>query len=456
MNRNCIIAAALSLAGLVPLSLRAGEGAGGKGDGRLVTLEQAYDLALSTDQNIGISYVALQAAKLAPLAAFTKLAPQINGYTSANGQSTRSSGNRVVTDASGTGVTGSSSSAAAGRYNDIGFTATQPLFDLTFFPAYRRGKATLEGARLDYRSKIREILFGVAQAYYDVLSQQRLVEVDKETFRLANEQFDLAQKQANVGVVTRSDVLRAQVVVETDRRTMLEDANTLESRRNVLANILNLPVDKPFHVGAPKDYEANLPVFQTVLGKALTQREDLRSKDQAVRRDTESHNEARAAYIPKVSAGLDAGRNSEFQSKYTNNWQANVTVSVPIFNGGQRELDLKTTAFQVQQTRLERDQVAKTVNQDVKDAWLNVKSLTETLAALRTQVAAAEQCYKDIQNQYQAGTTTSLDVLTALNDLKTARKDIALQTFSLQVALRKLEQVCGTFQQDRVNHAPHQ
>jgi hypothetical protein len=33
---------------------------------------------------------------------------------------------------------------------------------------------------------------------------------------------------------------------------------------------------------------------------------------------------------------------------------------------------------------------------------------------------------------------------------------MALQTFSLQVALRKLEQVSGTFQQDRVNHAPHQ
>ena len=98
----------------------------------------------------------------------------------------------------------------------------------------------------------------------------------------------------------------------------------------------------------------------------------------------------------------------------------------------------------------------KVVEQEVKDAWLNVKSLTETLAALRTQVAAAEQGYKDIKNQYGAGTSTSVDVLSALNDLNTARKDIAQQTYALQLALRKLEQVGGTFQQDRVNHAPHQ
>ena len=248
----------------------------------------------------------------------------------------------------------------------------------------------------------------------------------------------------------------AQVVVETDRRTMIEDTNTLESKRNVLGNILNLPADSPFHLSTPPDYVTSLPAFANVLGKALAQREDLRSAEQAIKRDTEAHNEARTAYAPKIAASLDAGRNSEFQSKYTNNWQANVTVSIPILNGGQRELDLKTTAFQVQQTKLVRDQLAKTVEQTVKDAWLNVKSLSETLSALRTQEAAAEQGYKDIQNQYTAGTSTSLDVLTALNDLNTARKDMALQTFSLQVALRKLEQVSGTFQQDRVNHAPHQ
>ncbi len=444
MNRILLIAASLIFAGTPIPSLLAGEG--GKGGGRVISLEQAYDLALSSDQAIGIAYVALEQAKLAPLAAYTKLLPQVNGTTSANWQSKRNSVNR----------TGSSGSSAASRYNDVGVSVQQPLFDLSFFPAYRRGKATLEGARLDYRAKIREILFGVAQAYFDVLSQQKLLEVDKEAFRLASEQYDLAQKQANVGVAIRSDVLRAQVAVESARRQMLQDGNTLESKRNILANILNLPADHPFTLSTPPDHASTLPSFASVLGKALIQREDLKSKDQAIRRDTEAHNEARTEYAPKVIASLDAGRNNEFDSKYANNWQANVSVSIPIFNGGQRELNLKSTAFQIRQTQLERDQLAKTVEQDVKDAWLNVKSLTETLSALRTQVAAAEQGYKDIQNQYQAGISTSLDVLTALNDLNTARKDLAQQTYSLQLSLRKLEQVGGTFQQDRVNRAPHQ
>ena len=92
----------------------------------------------------------------------------------------------------------------------------------------------------------------------------------------------------------------------------------------------------------------------------------------------------------------------------------------------------------------------------MKDAWLNVKSLTETLTALQTQVSAAEQSYKDIQNQYTVGTSTSVDVLSALNDLNNARKDLTQETYSLQVALRNIEQVSGCFQEQRVNNAPHQ
>lgn len=418
------------------------------GEGKLITLEKAYDMALSSDQAIGIAYVTLQRAKLEPLAAYTKLAPQVSATTSINGQSTR--GRTGSTSAGGGG------GGNAGRYNDAGVSLQQPLFDLSFFPARRRGQASYEGARLDYRAKIREILFGVAQAYYDVLSQQRLVEVDKETFRLASEQYDLAQKQAGVGIVTRSDVLRAQVAVESARRAMVQDGNTLESKQNILGNILNLPPDQPFRLSPPPDYPTELPRFAAILGKALANREDLRSKDMAIVRDIEAHKQAKAEYAPKIIASVDAGRNDQSSNRYQNNWQANIAVNIPIFNAGQRELDVKNAAFQVEQTKLERAQLEKTVEQDVKDAWLNVKSLTETLTALRTQVAAAEQSYTDIKNQYEAGTSTSVDVLSALNDLNSARKDLAQQTYSLQLALRKLEQAGGTFQQQRVNKAPHQ
>jgi len=61
------------------------------------------------------------------------------------------------------------------------------------------------------------------------------------------------------------------------------------------------------------------------------------------------------------------------------------------------------------------------------------------------------QSYQDLQNQYRAGTATSVDVLSALNDFNAARRDLAVQTYVYQVALRNLEQVAGVFQETRVD-----
>jgi outer membrane protein TolC len=82
-----------------------------------------------------------------------------------------------------------------------------------------------------------------------------------------------------------------------------------------------------------------------------------------------------------------------------------------------------------------------------------VRTLQQTLKALHAQVVAAEQGYHDLENQYRAGTATSVDVLSALDDLNTARKNLAVQIYGFQVALRNVEEVAGVFQEPRVQRA---
>ena len=123
---------------------------------------------------------------------------------------------------------------------------------------------------------------------------------------------------------------------------------------------------------------------------------------------------------------------------------------MPFLTGGQREIDLKTAGEQVEEDRLNRDKIAKTVEADVRQAWLNAESLEESLVSLRVQVDAANQSYQDEEHEYQAGTAASVDVLTALININTSENALAVQVYAYQVALRNLEQAAGVFQQERV------
>ena len=159
-----------------------------------------------------------------------------------------------------------------------------------------------------------------------------------------------------------------------------------------------------------------------------------------------------AQYGPQIVAQWsDAWTDPSTQSTPNRFWDANFAVSIPIFEGGQREIDLRRAGYSIHEARLSHENLSKSIEVEVKTAWLQVHTLEQTLKAVQAEVDAAEENYKTLQNQYKAGTATSLDAQQALRDLNSARTDLAVQTYDYQVALRDLERATGVFQEKRVN-----
>lgn len=415
--------------------------------GREVTLEQAYEIALGSDQSVGIAALNLKKAELEPLTALTRMGPTVTmGAREFWPQGAATSGG-------GGGASGRSGNSPAS------ITYEQPLFDLSVVPAYKRGKLLTQSAKHEYRALMREVLFGVTAAYYAVLQQQSVVAVNRETTALAKETLDLAEKRVKAGEVTRTDALRATAQWQEGRRTLIEAEGTLDILRNKLANILNLPVETVIEVVEPKEGMKAPASLGPLFGTALQKRDDLLAQRLTIEQDVQRRQEIRATYLPKVSLQMSAFAQSNSSSggggggntAQPSNWQAVLSVSLPFLNGGQREIQMKSAQYQIEQSRLAADLYRETVQQQVYEAWVIQRVLGETLEALRAQVEAATQGYKDLQNQYTAGSATSLDVLDALRVLNSARQAHAAQRFARQVALHRLEQVTGIYQEPRIS-----
>ncbi|MEY4483778.1 MAG: hypothetical protein RL693_1230 [Verrucomicrobiota bacterium] len=408
---------------------------------RVVTLEQAYDMVLETDQSVKIAWYAAKKANLEPQFALTRMRPTLSAGASGERQN-RSGSNPLVRSSSG----------------QADITLEQPIFDLTVFPAFRRGKLVSKSAELQYRALLREVLLSVTTAYYEVLQQEQIISVNTQGVQLAQENVDVAEKRSRAGEVTRTDVLRATASFQENKRALIESTSILDVRRNVLANLLNIdPAVQTVMVKEPGEQITNPAKFDVLLERAYAHREDLQAQALVIQQDVESRKEIRAGYAPKVSAQLGAqtsGSNSSTTNGTDNHsWQAVINVNIPFLTGGQRELDIKVAGYQIEQSKLDYENLRKSIQEEVKNAWVTVRTLTETIIALKAQVEAAQQGYQDILSQYKAGTTKSIDVLDALQSLNDARKDLAVQSYGYQVALRKVEQVSGVFQEPRVSQA---
>ena len=120
----------------------------------------------------------------------------------------------------------------------------------------------------------------------------------------------------------------------------------------------------------------------------------------------------------------------------------------PLFDGGNRELDLLEANETLSQTELRVTELEKEIRVEVREALLSVETLHATLETLHKEVALARENYEMTSKQYRVGLSTSLDVNTSLNTLNQVRTQLIDQTYTYQIALLNLDNAVGVFAQD--------
>ena len=204
---------------------------------RVIALEEAYQLAVVNEEQVAIAARELAKAKLLPWRAVALMAPrgEIGGAYSRNKDEIAFNAPPEARSLFG------GSSVIRPRNNWLStFQVTQPLIEPSFFPSWRLGKDAVREEEERYEFTIRGVLFGVAQAYYEVLRFEAQVKVAQDTLKLAQEELKRAHVRFRVGEVTKTDILRAEVAVERAGRALIVDRNRLKLARTVLARTVGL------------------------------------------------------------------------------------------------------------------------------------------------------------------------------------------------------------------------
>ena len=411
---------------------------------RVIALEEAYQLAVVNEEQVAIAARELAKAKLLPWRAVALMVPRgdIGGAYSRNKDEIAFNAPPEARSLFG------GSSVIRPRNNWLStFQVTQPLIEPSFFPSWRLGKDAVREEEERYEFTVRGVLFGVAQAYYEVLRFEAQVKVAQDTLKLAQEELQRAHVRFRVGEVTKTDILRAEVAVERASRALVVDRNRLKLARTVLARTVGL--SETVGVLEPTPPQAVKSDYTGLLDRAYAQRQDLRAQNLAVRVARERKNLVLTRYFPQVDAQFSYPRlDPETFADRDEFWTLFVNLRWPLFDGGNRELDLLEANETLSQTELRVTELEKEIRVEVREALLSVETLHATLETLHKEVALARENYEMTSKQYRVGLSTSLDVNTALNTLNQVRTQLIDQTYTYQVALLNLDNAIGVFAQD--------
>ena len=324
------------------------------------------------------------------------------------------------------------------------FQASYDLFNARKLADLGRTRAELESADAgELEQRFRSALLTEAD-YYDVLQNQELARVAADRTQRAEEGLGIARARVVSGAAVQSDSL--QLVLEVTQ------ARTDQLRRDAALRVARLQLGRRVGEAGPVDAEpvdtAPAPELPLALDEAVqlavTQGPQYRAARAGERAASALLKAERGQYLPQVTLlGTHVRFDDSFFPSARNVSSIALSVSLPIWDDGRRELAISQARVNRDVSRAIREDLERAARPDVTQAYEAYVTARATAVLSSTGVLVAQENYRVQESRYRAGSTTILDVLDAQIRLTQSEADLVQARYAARLALAGLEAILG-------------
>jgi outer membrane protein len=411
---------------------------------RPVTLAEAIQLAQQNSPQSIAARGSVESGRVALRSAYGAFLPSINASFGAGRQFT-GAGQLTRVNSAGERVT-----IAGNQWNysnSLGFSAQ--LFNAANIPNVRAAKAEVTAATQGVITQSFTVALNVEQQFYASLSALESEDAARTQLAQAQQQLNASRRRVVAGAATASDSLTAVVLVANAQlalrtaQNVRRDANAALTRLAGSSVPLSAALDDP-EVAARDTVRIDSAAVVTLaeaspnIAQAVAQLAAAEQRRKA----------ARAAYIPTVNANYSRGGNGIGVYGFGDNpfvysGQLNLSLSIPIFNGFVREGQIaNATINQANAAATLRD--ARLEARHLSVQYIDALRLGQEQVVVQTaSIAAATENLRVVQQRYNLGLSTIVDLLTAQTTLNQAQANLIAARNSVRLATAQIEALIG-------------
>jgi outer membrane protein len=404
---------------------------------RAVTLEQALQMANENNPQVVGATGAISSAQAAERSARGAYLPSL----SVNAGTSLAGANAFGTPAAGTALGGTSDAYSAG------LSASWDVYTGGRRGAEREAaQAGTRAAQATLTAQRANVSLDVERAFYEVLRTEDLAVVAQSRIQRAEEGQTAAQQRLQLGSATRSDLLRAQLELNTARGDLLQARTERDAARLALGRL----VGADDAVTATRGAESRLdPIGDAEAAALLDAIQGEAPAVLAARAQTESAaaglDAARSQYLPSisVSSGYSWRNENPAFDQSQGSWSVGLGVSYPIFNGYQREESVVRARTQQTAAQATLADAVRGVRTDAARALGQLRLAQERITLAEQAAATAQEDLRVQRERYRLGSSTILDLLTSQEALVQAETDVVTARYDYQVARAELQALAG-------------
>src|SRR5262245_7196458 len=304
-----------------------------------------------------------------------------------------------------------------------------------------------------------QLLYEVAQAYYDAVLSERLVSIAAATLEQAGETLKQTQAGFDAGTQPEFEVLRARVSRDNQSPVLIRQRANRAVAFLRLKQLLDLPVDYPLQLADALEDEA-LPPPTVFAERVVAVEKTLRDAEQTntlletniplpdrtavveaattVRLREASLKLIEAQKKPSVSLNSSYGRiaypDNGLPTFDRSNWTIGASMSVPILTGGRQRGDEAVAIAELAQAKSQRQQVEEQAALDTRSSWAELVAARVAWEATAGTIQQAQRAYQIANVRFTNGVSTQLELSDARLSLQQAEANRTQAARDLQVA----------------------
>ena len=461
------------------------------GDSTLVlSLEDAIRIALSENTSVKVADMEIQRQQYAHKGTYAALFPQVNGSGSyqrtikkqvmymggGDDSGSGSSGgmfdsilapiewylNQLIAQAPGpilpyvpepTPEQDNSGGIAVGRLNtwSAGISASMPLVNAQLWKSISISADQVELAVEKARESRLSTVTSVKQAYFAVLLAKEAFEVYKQVYENAVENFRQTEKKYNVQKASELDLTRAKSNVAAAVPNVYNAESSILLALWQLKAVMGLDLEREIDVmGSLEDYAQTMFRDMNEGESAdLDRNTTLRQLDMQAQQLAKTVRMQQYAYIPTLSLSFTYSFNAMTDNfKFSEyHWTpysfVGLSLSIPIFSGGQRLYTIKQTRVQADELVLQRENTERQLRIGIHQNLQTMQTAMRTYDAAKDAVGTAQKAYNITAASYQLGKSTLTDLSNTELTLTQTQLQAAQAVYNFVVAKASLEQTLG-------------
>lgn len=417
-----------------------------------LTLEAAVQRALNEGEEMRTARAQLGDAQGQVREAFSGALPQVNGSVTYSRQfASIFQGLGGAGDTSGIADAFKNSPFGAANSWNLSVTASQVLFSAGKVGAgLKAAKAFRNGSEYQQHETAADVAFRVKRAYLQAQYRQRVLEVAASGLTEARASLRQVQLFQKAGTRAEYDLLRAQVDAANQEPVVVQAQGDLDVALLELKRLVNVPAEQPLELSTPLNPpDGMIPTLAMDQIVPAGDRPALAAAEASVTVRQQLLRATKADWWPSLSVQSTFSEQAfpgsvfDFSSGFRRNWDAQVKLSIPLFNGFRTAGQVNRATAALEQAIAQRNSVQEQVNLDVAAARAELLRSRSLLSARRETVRQAQRAQHLAGVRYANGLSTQLEVSDARLLAQRSEMNEAQSTLDYLVALAELERALG-------------